>query len=318
METFPQQQLDLFWSYSQKEWLEQLNHTELLETSGQAFLPDNLKKVLSDREQYHIYLSISNFLFQHYHTYTAQRQSIASMLGKKNKDTPYIIGLAGGVAAGKTTTAAIFRAFLSQMIQSSHVEIVSTDNFLYPNAILKKKGMMERKGFPESYDMKALIHFLQSVKTGQADLKVPIYSHDTYDVSRDEEQTVQQPNIILLEGINVLQRPQVPVIGKDVPAFISDYLDNAIYVNADETSAIEWYLQRVENLYTIYRHDPSSYFHQFSDLKRDEFRQLARQVWEKVNGPNLKKYISPTYQFANIILNKGSDHKIEQINLRKF
>ncbi|TCP31774.1 pantothenate kinase [Scopulibacillus darangshiensis] len=303
----------LFWSSASGEWLKQQMIRDLqIERDD---LAGKLQNILADRDQYHIYLSIVRDLCHHFHKYTEERRLTSLKFGEASSDIPFIIGVAGGVAAGKTTAAAVFRELLSQLLGTTCVDVVSTDNFLFPNAVLEEKGITERKGFPESYDMAALIQFLQHAKTGQPDLTVPVYSHDTYDVSSTDKQLIHNPRIILLEGINVLQRPH-----RNGPndQFISDYLDFAIYVDAEEDSAINWYLERVEKLYTVHRDDPASYFHRFSGLTIQEFRERALQIWHTINGPNLRGHIAPTKERANIILKKDANHNIEEIFMRKF
>lgn len=237
-------------------------------------------------------------------------------LGQQPSSSPYIISIAGSVAVGKSTTARILQALLRHWPEHPKVDLVTTDGFLYPLADLKRKGILQRKGFPESYDMKMLVEFISNVKTGKSNVKAPIYSHITYDRVRKEHQVVNQPDILILEGLNVLQT------GLDSPVdtrrpFVSDFVDFSIYVDAEESLLKQWYIERFLQFRTGSFSDKNSYFHHYADLSDDEATQIAANIWDTINGPNLQLNIQPTRERAHLILQKGRDHLMSQVLMRK-
>ncbi len=272
---------------------------------------DQLPIKISDAQK-QAYLFISTYISIQYQHWAKQQKHIDEYLTKQHSHHTYIIGLAGGVAVGKTTTATLLKSYLTQLLQTDNIKIVSTDNFLLSNAKLHEKGLMERKGFPESYDIKALLHFLNQVKLGKKNIQVPIYSHQTYDVSPDTSRQMTSPSVLILEGINVLERTPSETVT------ITDFLNHSLYIDAPETMAIKWYWNRVSRLYEKAKEDETSYFKRFSALTREEFEQVAMQTWDRINRPNLKQYISPTKNRANMIISKGLNHQIEQIHIKKY
>ncbi|MTT33241.1 type I pantothenate kinase [Terrilactibacillus sp. BCM23-1] len=272
---------------------------------------DRLPIQISDAQK-QAYLFISTYISIQYQHWVEQQKHIDHYLKTQNSHHTYIIGLAGGVAVGKTTTATLLKGFLTQLLQTDDIKIVSTDNFLLPNAKLNEKGLMDRKGFPESYHTKALLQFLNQVKLGEKNIQVPIYSHQTYDVSPDTFRQMTSPCVLILEGINVLERTPSETES------ITDFLNHSLYIDAPETMAIKWYWNRVSQLYEKAKEEETSYFKRFSALTRDEFEQVAMQTWDRVNGPNLKQYISPTMNRANVIISKGLKHQIKQIHIKKY
>ena len=232
-------------------------------------------------------------------------------LQKIVKTPPLIIGISGSVAVGKSTAARLVQLLLSREFKKLSVELVTTDGFLYPTAVLEERNMLDRKGFPESYDMEHLLSFLYRVKNG-ATCEIPIYSHENYDILKDQTQTIDQPDILIVEGINVLQNPQSEHL------YVSDFYDFSIYVDADEAVIERWYLERFDSLLKLAENDPNNYYHQFTKMPYDEVMQLARQTWANTNLPNLRDYIEPTRNRAEVILHKTENHYIDKIYLKKF
>jgi type I pantothenate kinase len=236
----------------------------------------------------------------------------ATFLGTIAPKVPYVIGIAGSVAVGKSTFARILQAMLSRWPDHPKVDLVTTDGFLHPNAVLERRGIMNRKGFPESYDAKRLLQFLRDLKSGTAEVTAPVYSHVVYDIVDGEELVVRQPDILILEGLNVLQ------VGDTAPEFVSDYFDFSIYIDADEAFIEEWYVQRFVKLCETVFQDPNSYFQHFAGLTHDQAVHTARGIWQAINGKNLKENILPTKGRASLILHKGQDHRVTEVELRKL
>ncbi|MET3557309.1 type I pantothenate kinase [Streptococcus rupicaprae] len=226
------------------------------------------------------------------------------------RQRPFIIGVSGSVAVGKSTTSRLLQMLLSRTFKNARVELVTTDGFLYPNAVLKERNLMARKGFPESYDMELLLNFLDNIKNGQ-EVEIPIYSHETYDILKDQSQIITAPDFLIVEGINVFQNPQ------NQGLYISDYFDFSIYVDAEPKDIENWYLERFTKLLELAEHDPNNYYHRFTRLPYSEAIQVARDTWQTINLPNLQQYIQPTRSRAEIILHKSANHKIDKILLKK-
>jgi type I pantothenate kinase len=240
-----------------------------------------------------------------------------TFLGASAQKVPFIIGIAGSVAVGKSTTARILQALLARWPDHPHVELVTTDGFLLPNRVLTERGIMHRKGFPESYDRRALVRFLAELKAGRPEVHAPLYSHLIYDVVPDEVKTVRQPDILILEGLNVLQTG--PGEGGHVPrVFLSDFFDFSLYVDASEQDIRRWYVQRFLDLRETAFRDERSFFRQFASYTEEEAIARAGSVWDTINGPNLAQNIAPTRSRARLILTKGADHKVRRIRMRKL
>ncbi|PRD56424.1 type I pantothenate kinase [Sphingobacterium gobiense] len=280
--------------------------------------PDDIEKLgalnepLTVKEIEEVYFPLAHLLGILIKRTNDKHAAISSFLKKGTKSLPFIIGIAGSVAAGKSTTARVLQKVLSMLPDKPKVELVTTDGFLYPNRILAERNI--RKGFPESYDTKLLLSFLASMKSGVPQFEVPVYSHLEYDIISHENQNIAQPDILIVEGINVLQ---VNSSTKN-SVFVSDYFDYAIYVDAEEKDLINWYINRFESLRATSFQNPASYFHRYADLGKEESVAMATNIWNTINRPNLHENILPTRYRADLILEKGSHHFVKRIKVRKI
>lgn len=264
-----------------------------------------------------IYLPLARFLSMYVEATQALHATTNRFLGRSDGPIPFVIGIAGSVAVGKSTTARLLQALLARWPTSPTVDLVPTDGFLFPNAVLEAEGLMERKGFPESYDLKTLLAFLHDVKAGKRDVQAPVYSHLTYDVIEGETISVDRPDILILEGLNVLQTSRLSRESRGVP-FVSDFFDYSIYIEADEEVLHRWYLDRFMRLKTTRFHDPRSYFHKYAELSDPDALAFANRLWERINLVNLRENIRPTRPRADLVLSKSADHNIETVALRKI
>jgi type I pantothenate kinase len=269
------------------------------------------------REVEEIYLPLSRLLTLYVATTQRLFRAQQYFLGSEDSKVPYIIGVAGSVAVGKSTTARVLKALFARWPNTPRVDLVTTDGFLYPNAVLEREGLMERKGFPESYDLPALLRFLNEVKAGRHPVSAPIYSHLVYDVKPNEWVTVDQPDILIVEGLNVLQTGRPPKDGKAIP-YVSDFFDFSIYLDADEDVLLRWYVDRFLALRGTAFSDPQSYFHRYSKLSDEEAVKTASSIWSRINLANLNENILPTRQRADLILTKGESHLVEEVALRRL
>ncbi|CAI2931170.1 Pantothenate kinase [Serratia entomophila] len=271
---------------------------------------------LSLEEVAQIYLPLSRLL-NFYISSNLRRQAVLEQfLGTDGQKIPYVIGIAGSVAVGKSTTARLLQALLSRWPEHRSVELITTDGFLHPNKVLNERGLMKKKGFPQSYDMHSLVKFVSEVKSGAKRVTAPVYSHLIYDVVPEGNKVIEQPDILILEGLNVLQS------GMDYPhdphrVFVSDFVDFSIYVDAPETLLQSWYINRFLKFRQGAFSNPDSYFHNYSKLPEPEAINIATQLWNEINGLNLQQNILPTRERASLIMTKSANHAVDSVRLRK-
>ena len=281
---------------------------------------DNLASLterVSSQEVVEIYLPLSRLLNLYVEATQGLHGAAERFLRKGNSKMPFILGLAGSVAAGKSTTGRVLKALLARWPSHPRVELVPTDGFLFSNAVLAARSMMNRKGFPESYDLTTLLNFLAEVKSGKDRVEAPVYSHLVYDVLPDQRLVIERPDIVIVEGLNVLQPAKLPKDGEAIP-FVSDFFDFSIYIDAAEDLVEAWYVERFLRLRQTAFRDPASYFHRYATLSEDEARETALSIWRSINLINLRENILPTRQRADLILRKGADHEVETVALRKL
>src|SRR6195952_1514539 len=302
---------------SRGEWAALRDDTPMTLTPDEVTRLRSLHDRLDIKEVEEIYLPLSRLLS----IYVAATQDLfraqRGFLGTEDTKMPYIIGVAGSVAVGKSTTARVLQALLARWTNVPKVDLITTDGFLYPNAILEREGLMEKKGFPESYDLPSLLRFLTDVKAGRRPARAPIYSHLTYDVTPNVWVEVDRPEILIVEGLNVLQTGRLPKDGKAIP-FVSDFFDFSVYLDADDDVLKAWYVDRFLTLRSTAFRDPKSYFHRYSKLSDDEAVTTATSIWDRINLVNLHENILPTRQRADLILKKGESHMVEDVALRKL
>ncbi|WP_088103523.1 type I pantothenate kinase [Halalkalibacter urbisdiaboli] len=300
--------------FSRSEWAALSASTVTLSDYERKHLP-SLNETISEDEVSDIYLPLSQLLYMHMTNSMNLHNDLNSFLRKETKKVPFVIGIAGSVSVGKSTTARLIQALATRWPNRPKVDLITTDGFLYPNATLESKGLMKRKGFPESYDITKLIQFLSDVKSGSPYVEAPVYSHLTYDVLQDQVQVVSEPDVVIVEGINVLQ---VNKKKREIPhLFVSDFFDFSIYVDAEESDIIQWYIERFKLLRNTAFQRPESYFHQYRHLTDREATAIATEIWTNINGINLEKNIRPTRHRADLILTKAAGHRVTQISLKK-
>lgn len=264
-----------------------------------------------------VYRPLSRLLALYIEATRGLHSASSRFLGDETVRTPYVIGIAGSVAVGKSTTARVLREMLARWPATPHVELITTDGFLLPNAELERRGLMERKGFPESYDRRALLRFLAAVKAGRPEVTAPIYSHLTYDIVPGEQAVVRRPDVLIVEGLNVLQPARATGAGGSNLA-VSDFFDFSIYVDARTRDVRQWYVDRFLSLRATAFADPDSYFHRYASLDDEAAVHRAQEVWDAINEPNLVANILPTRGRATLVLRKGPDHSVERVRLRKL
>jgi type I pantothenate kinase len=304
--------------YAAERWAEFAAGASLTLTQEEVTRLSSLNDPIDLDEVRRIYLSMSRLLSVHVEASQLLFQRRRAFFNVPDAvKTPFIIGIAGSVAVGKSTTARLLKELLQRWASSPKVDLVTTDGFLLPNDVLRRQNLMERKGFPDSYDVGALLRFLSAIKSGQADVQAPVYSHLTYDVLPGEYVTIDRPDILIFEGLNVLQPRDLPKDGKFVP-FLSDFFDFSIYIDAEEELIHEWYVARFMRLRETAFRNPASFFHRYSELSEDAARAIAEGLWNNINLKNLRENIRPTRPRADLILRKGADHRVEQVALRKL
>ena len=303
-----------FVAFTREEWSRLRDHTPLPLTEAELFALRGLNDQVTLTQVEQIYLPLTRLL----NLYVAATQTLHAardtFLGTSAR-VPYVIGVAGSVAVGKSTAARILQALLAEWPAHPRVDLVTTDGFLYPNAVLESRGLLSRKGFPESYDLRRLLEFVIDVKSGKPTVKVPVYSHLTYDIVPGGWQEVNRPDVMILEGLNVLQTAPGQQ-GRTL--FVSDFFDFSIYIDAHEALIEHWYVDRFMTLRETVFTDSKSYFHRYASLSDQEARSTALRLWREINYPNLKENIEPTRERAHLILEKGADHDVAGVRLRKL
>ncbi|MDN5756508.1 type I pantothenate kinase [Arthrobacter rhombi] len=298
------------WARLSNEITQPLDEGDLIRLSG-------LGEKLDLKEIKDVYLPLSRLLNLYVQAAGQLHQATNTFLGESTRRTPFVIGVAGSVAVGKSTTARVLQEMLRRWPDTPNVELVTTDGFLHSNEVLERRGLMHRKGFPEAYDRRALLRFVSAVKSGAEEVRAPWYSHLTYDIVPGKEVVVHRPDVLIVEGLNVLAPAQVRSDGTAGLA-LSDFFDFSVYVDA-QTQAIEnWYVKRFMKLRSGAFADPASYFHRYSSLSDDEARETALGIWRRINEPNLRENVLPTRGRAQLVLTKDSKHSIRRMLLRKI
>jgi type I pantothenate kinase len=303
--------------FTRSEWAALRADTPLTLTLDDLSKLRSLDDPISLEEVIAIYLPLSRLLALYVAATQGLFKATQRFLGAEDGKMPYIIGVAGSVAAGKSTLARVMRALLSRWPNTPKVELVTTDGFLYPNAVLEADGLMDKKGFPESYDGAGLLRFLSDVKAGTRNVRAPIYSHLTYDILPGEYVSVDRPDILIVEGLNVLLPGKTAKEGRAAP-FVSDFFDFSIYLHAQDAELERWYVSRFMRLRETAFRDPRSYFRKYADLDDAAAESMARDIWSRINLRNLHENILPTRARANLVLTKGASHMIEEVELRKL
>ena len=298
--------------FTRAEWAALREATPMALTDAELAELRGLNDPVSLADVADIHLPLSRLLNLHVAAARALDGVQDAFLGRPGPPPPYIIGVAGSVAVGKSTFARLLRLLLSRWPHHPRVELVTTDGFLWPKKVLEERGLMQRKGFPESYDLRRMIGFLAAVKSGRPEVEAPVYSHLAYDILPGEKQVVRRPDILIFEGLNVLQAPA------EASAVTSDFFDFSVYVDAEEEDIARWFVERRLLLQRTAFRDPSSYFHHHRDLPEAEARRVAREIWDRINGVNLRENILPTRQRARLVLHKSADHSVDAVALRRM
>jgi type I pantothenate kinase len=298
-------------TFDRAAWAQLRGETAMTLTPDDVTELSGINEALSMTEVEEVYLPLSRLLNLHVAAFRQLHQVSARFLNTSAPKVPYVIAIGGSVSAGKSTTARVLRTLLARGLDRPRVDLVTTDGFLFPNAVLEERELMQRKGFPESYDRGRLVQFVSDLKSGLPSLPVPIYSHFVYDIV-DDEQIIDRPDIIILEGLNVLQSGSVHSV------FVSDFVDFSIYVDASEADLESWFLDRFRKLRETAFIDPASFFHKFTEIPETEAMAIAASVWETINLANLRENILPTRERATLILGKGASHVVERVMLRRL
>jgi type I pantothenate kinase len=303
--------------FTRQEWAGLRADTPLTLTAGEVTRLQSLNDPVSLDEVVAIYLPLSRLLSLYVAATQGLYNATRTFLGTAEGKTPFVIGIAGSVAVGKSTTARLLEALLGRWPNMPKVALITTDGFLFANAVLAREGLMERKGFPESYDLPALLSFLSAIKAGVPRVRAPVYSHLVYDIVPGAAVEVDRPDILIVEGLNVLETGRGPRDGRAVP-YVSDFFDFSIYIDADDELIRRWYIDRFKRLRDTAFRDPQSYFRRYADLDEDEAERTADSLWRRINLVNLREHILPTRPRADLILTKGEDHLVERVALRRL
>lgn len=301
----------MFLTFSRPEWADLRLGMPLPLAADSLDRLAGLNEPITMAEIEEVYLPLSRFLSLHVSSVRNLDRVRDAFLRQTLGDTPYIIGVAGSVASGKSTLARLLQALVSEWPDRPSVEIVTTDGFLHPTHVLQERGLMARKGFPESYDRRRMIDFLREVKQGKAKVIAPRYSHLSYDIVPDEYQVVRRPDVLIFEGLNVLG------LTSDAPVVASDFFDFSIYLDAEMDDLEQWFVARRRLLQKTAFRSPDSYFYDQRNMPEDEARRTAHEIWRSINRPNLQENILPTRRRADLVLHKGSDHRIDEVWLRR-
>lgn len=306
-----------FIELTRAQWQRRRDQTPLTLTARDVERLRGVNDPVSIHEVEAIYLPLSRLLSLHVAAVQELHATTGTFLGRKTPKVPYVIGIAGSVAVGKSTFARLLQVLLARWPGHPRVDLVTTDGFLFPNRVLRARGLMQRKGFPESYDLRRLVRFLADVKSGKAAVDAPVYDHLTYDVLPGRRQVVRQPDILILEGLGVLHTGLAqPVRGPQV--FVSDFFDFSIYVDAEERNIRRWFIERFLTFRKTAFRDPKSFFRQFAELSARDARRVAGEVWQEINGRNLRENILPTRARADLILVKDGNHRVERVLMRRL
>jgi type I pantothenate kinase len=305
--------LSPFNEISREDWAALGNSTELPLTESEIQQIRGLGDFLDIKEVRDVYLPLSRLLNLYVAEHQQLHQITGDFLGQRTGRVPFVIGVAGSVAVGKSTISRLLKELLSRWEGTPRVEMITTDGFLYPNAELERRGLMSRKGFPESYDRLALLKFVADIKSGAPSVSAPVYSHLVYDIVPGETNTVNNPDVLIVEGLNVLQSPGA---GQEVA--LSDFFDFKIYVDADTKNISQWFVARFDQLRETAFTNPASYFHQYAEMPYEKALAKANEIWSTINLPNLIENILPTRSRSTLVLQKGSQHAVERVLLRKL
>ncbi len=306
-----------FRRFSREEWAVLREDTPMTLTEADLEEVRSLNDKIDLNEVEQIYLPLSRLLNLYVQASQQLFRASNMFLHRHDLKVPYVIGVAGSVAVGKSTSARILRRLLSRWSSHPTVALVTTDGFLMPNATLNREGILNRKGFPESYDLPRILRFMSDIKSGERDVEAPLYSHLTYDVLEGKTQVIDQPDILIVEGINVLQTGRPARDGRGIPN-VSDFFDFSVFIDADEADLKSWYIERFASLRNGAFKDPQSYFHRYASLSDKEATEFANRIWNTVNLVNLRENILPTRPRADLVLRKGDDHKVRSVFLRKL
>lgn len=308
--------LSPFLEFSRTEWRRRRDTMPLTLSEEEVERMRGVNEPISIRDVEEIYLPLSRLLSLHVAAVQELHATTGTFLGHQSPKVPYVIGVAGSVAVGKSTFARLLRTLLARWPSHPRVDLVTTDGFLFPNRVLRRRGLMDRKGFPESYDLRRLVRFLADLKSGKRTVRAPVYSHLTYDIVPGKFVRVHRPDILILEGLGVLHTAPATLEGPQV--FVSDFFDFSVYLHAEESNIRRWFIERFLTFRKTAFRDPSSYFRRFADLPVPEARRMANRVWREINGRNLRENILPTRNRANLILVKGNDHRVQKVLMRKL
>jgi len=306
-----EEEISPYATFTRSEWAMLRANTPLTLSKRDLTALRSINEEVSLDEVAEVYLPLSRLLNLHVSAARNLSRVKDTFLGRPAATTPYIVAIGGSVAVGKSTFARALQALIARWPDTPNVALVTTDGFLYPNAVLQERGIMGRKGFPESYDIRRMIRFLTEVKAGEPQVEAPVYSHVAYDILPDAREIVARPDVLIFEGLNVLQIAPTPVVA-------SDFFDFSVYIDADEADIESWFLDRFRLLQRTAFRDPESYFNRFKDLNADEALSFAREVWRTINLVNLRENIAPTRERATLILQKRPDHSIGEIRLRRM